>query len=197
MTNTKMIVTRYNNGEMFKFEDFVAVEQEVTIETEDIKTVLVCSLGGEEELKAGYLKTKSNWNGDSDILFSAPYLLEHMNKCTNEKGIFYKTGAAHFAALIDCKERLCFYEDISRRCAIYKAIGFSVLHNINLDKCALLVSCRISADIIKQMQHAGIRTIISRSAPTDKAIYFARENFMNLYGFARGEIINIYASKEV
>lgn len=103
-----------------------------------------------------------------------------------------KTGGVHSAALTDGKEIRFFSEDIGRHNAVDKTVGKALLEGIQPGNFFLLVSGRISGEIVKKAFFAGIKAIISRSAPTCAAIKRARKINMGIIGFLRGKRFNIY-----
>ncbi|HOB71794.1 MAG TPA: formate dehydrogenase accessory sulfurtransferase FdhD, partial [bacterium] len=70
------------------------------------------------------------------------------------------------------------------------------LSNIPLDDKILLTSGRISSEIVMKLANCNIQIIISRSAPTLRAVELAVENGMTLIGFARGGNFNIYCNPQ-
>ena len=97
----------------------------------------------------------------------------------------------HSAAVSDGKQILAFAEDIGRHNAVDKAVGYSVLNNIPLKGMIMLVSCRVSSDIISKCLRWDIPVLASRAAPTELSIRIAEESGMTLIGFVRGGM-NIY-----
>jgi FdhD protein len=58
----------------------------------------------------------------------------------------------------------------------------------------VLVSGRISSEMLIKVAKRGIPVIVSRAAPTSLSIELARELNIIIVGFARGEKMNIYSS---
>jgi len=56
----------------------------------------------------------------------------------------------------------------------------------------LILSGRISSDILLKSARGKINLIISRSAPTSLAIEMAQKLGITIVGFARGKRMNIY-----
>ena len=57
----------------------------------------------------------------------------------------------------------------------------------------ILFSGRVSSDILLKIQKTEIRIIISRNAPTDRAIQYAEDYDLTLIGFVRGKRMNVYS----
>lgn len=108
--------------------------------------------------------------------------------------LFRATGGVHGAALADTAGIIHFSEDISRRHAIDKVIGYCVLNDVATDHSLLITGGRVAADIVPQVARAGIPVIVSRSAPTDRAVARAERLGITLVGFARGQRMNVYTA---
>ncbi|MBM4128992.1 MAG: formate dehydrogenase accessory sulfurtransferase FdhD [Nitrospira sp.] len=106
--------------------------------------------------------------------------------------LFRLTGCFHSAALSDGKSILVFAEDIGRHNAVDKVIGHSLLKGIPFTKKVMVVSCRLSSEIVSKCARWGIPIVASRTAPTDLAIQIAEASGVTLAGFVRGERMNIY-----
>jgi FdhD protein len=56
----------------------------------------------------------------------------------------------------------------------------------------MLVSCRVSSDIVSRCLQWDIPIIASKAAPTDLSVQIAEEAGITLIGFVRGDNMNIY-----
>ncbi len=108
--------------------------------------------------------------------------------------VFAETGGVHSAAVTDGQKILFFAEDIGRHNAVDKVIGKAFLAKINFSTHFLMLSGRISSEIVKKCLNAGFQTIVSRAAPTNLAIERAEAYHMTLVGFLRGKRFNIYTN---
>lgn len=110
----------------------------------------------------------------------------------NQNSFLYKeTGCTHVVGI--CGDKEIFAEDISRHCAIDKAIGLAIRDGIDLSKSFLVTSCRQTASTIKKAIFCGIPIVISIAAPTDLAIKEANEYGITLIGFASPPSFNTYS----
>lgn len=107
--------------------------------------------------------------------------------------LFRKTGGVHAAALAKKEKILIYFEDIGRHNAVDKVFGRCLLDQISCEDKLLLLSGRISSDILAKASKSGISIIVSRSAPTSLAVKNARKLGITLVGFARGRKMNIYS----
>ena len=108
--------------------------------------------------------------------------------------LFLNTGGVHSCALCSKSDILIFEEDIGRHNALDKILGKAFMDNIDLQDKVVLVSGRISSEMLIKVAKRGVPVIISRAAPTSLSIELARELNIMIVGFARGEKMNIYSS---
>ena len=110
--------------------------------------------------------------------------------------IFQNTGGVHSAALSDGENILIFHEDVGRHNALDKVIGEAFMKGIDFSDKILLLSGRISSEMLTKAAKRNITIVISRSAPMDLALEIGKKINMTIIGFARGERFNIYSGKE-
>ena len=110
---------------------------------------------------------------------------------------FDRTGGLHAAGLIDSKGvAMCVREDIGRHNAVDKVIGHAVLENrLPISDHALVVSGRLSFEIIQKAAMAGIAFIAAVGAPSNLAVQTAEDLGITLVGFVRDGTANIYTHK--
>ena len=110
--------------------------------------------------------------------------------------VFKSTGGVHAAALASGDEIELFSEDIGRHNAVDKVFGRCLLENIETKDKMLLVTGRISSEILLKVARRGIPALISKSAPTDSGVKLAEKLGITLIGFVRGHRMNVYAHAE-
>ncbi len=119
-------------------------------------------------------------------------ILSLVNDFQKLPSIYKDTGGSHCASI--AKESILLWsDDISRRSAVDKVIGKSLLNDIVLNDKIIIVSGRISSEMLIKVIQARIPIVISISAPTDKAIDLANYYGITIGGFARGLRINFYS----
>ena len=134
----------------------------------------------------------------SDCRVSAEIILQLPNILRENQQTFEQTGGLHACALFDPEGNLLsLREDVGRHNALDKLIGHALLENqLPLHNQLLLLSGRVSFEMMQKALAAGIAIVAAISAPTTLAVEFARENNQTLIGFLRGETMNIYSGAE-
>lgn len=118
-------------------------------------------------------------------------MFEHMAR---EQVIFSQTGGSHAsAAFTPNGEILGVMEDIGRHNAVDKVIG-KMLLNGTIDKAeVLLVSGRVSYEIISKAYKAGIPFLAAVSAPSTLAVELSDKLGITLMAFCRGDKMTVYS----
>ena len=107
---------------------------------------------------------------------------------------FEETGGLHASGLFSpTGELVVLREDVGRHNALDKAIGSQVLAGrLPLNDTILMVSGRVSFEIVQKAAVAGIPILCAVSAPSDLAISAAERLGVTLVGFLRGDGFNVY-----
>jgi FdhD protein len=111
---------------------------------------------------------------------------------------FERTGGLHAAGLFETDGRVvAVREDVGRHNALDKVIGSRVLaRELPLWDRILMVSGRVSFEIVQKAAVAGIPIICAVSAPSDLAVRLADRLGVTLVGFLRGDGFNVYTHDE-
>src|SRR4030042_6674352 len=140
--------------------------------------------------KRNFGKIKDNFS------ITIPAIKKLFEEFLRKTEFFQLTGCFHSAALSDGKRILAFAEDIGRHNTVDKIIGYSIIEDIPFTGKLMLVSCRISSEIISKCSRWGIPIIASRAAPTDLASEIAEKSGITLAGFVRGDSLNVYSNAQ-
>lgn len=130
--------------------------------------------------------------------FSAAFFAALPAKLRAAQRVFDATGGLHGAALFDARgEMLCVREDVGRHNAVDKVIGWAArAGRLPLSNCALLVSGRVSFEIVQKALAARIPVIAAVSAPSSLAVALAESAGIALVAFLRGEAMSVYGARE-
>ncbi len=217
----KRPVKRYLEGDLRQAEDLLAVESPVELSLNGETVLLSCSPGKREELAWGYLLSQGFIGGQDDlssleieegsiraavrgfhrepaplgkgISLKAEELLRAGEALARLSEVFRLTGGTHVAALFPPDGAPIPAEDVSRHCALWKAIGGAILSGADRERSFLLLSSRLSRGMLEAVARARIPVVGCISAPTAQAVARAEELGVTVCGFLREGRFNVYS----
>jgi FdhD protein len=193
----------FTEGYLQSREDVTGIEVtskqftlEVSVETKTIHnrvnsmsllSVTACGICGKTSFDAISGKVLSSYNES----FNSSQLIE---KLTLEQPVFNQTGAVHAAGIFNQElNLLTSAEDVGRHNAVDKCIGDLFQLNQMSQGRILVVTSRVSYEIVAKAFKANLAVIVAVSAPTSLAIDICKELGIQLFGFVRGEKFVRYA----
>ena len=87
-------------------------------------------------------------------------------------------------------------EDIGRHSAIDKAIGWAMRNDVDLTRCVLFTSGRISRAMVQKVIRAGIPVMAGKGTISKRAAELARTYDLTLIGYARPDSMAIFTQPE-
>jgi FdhD protein len=162
--------------------------------TRHVFSATSCGLCGKatiESVQQRFPPLRRAWRVPAAVLRALP------EKLAAAQPVFRATGGLHAAAL--CDENgvlLVVREDVGRHNAVDKILGHALRAGwLPLRRHILLVSGRVSFDVMQKALAARVPVVAGVSAPTSLAAEFARANGQTLVGFLRGDRLNLYVGK--
>ena len=114
-----------------------------------------------------------------------------------EQPAFRSTGGIHAAAAFDVDGTLvAVREDVGRHNAVDKLVGHLASLRWPIDQLGLLVSGRVSFEIVQKAAVAGLSLVCGVSAASSLALDLAEEFHMTVIGFLRDNGFTIYTGEE-
>ena len=121
-------------------------------------------------------------------------LLSLPEKLRAGQRVFAATGGLHGAALFSLDgTMLAIREDVGRHNAVDKVVGYALTKAmVPLANHMMMVSGRLSFEIVQKAAAAGVPILAAVSAPSSLAVELAEEIGTTLVGFLRDGSFNIY-----
>lgn len=120
-----------------------------------------------------------------------------MEAMKQRQAIFSITGGAHAAMVFSADQQIqALAEDLGRHNALDKAIGKCLLQHKTLAGCGVMLSSRLSFEMIAKSARAGFELVAAVSAPSSLAIAMAERLGLTLCGFVRGDCATVYTHPE-
>ncbi len=162
----------------------------------DVKQIYICETGSEASI---LLKNSSDLAADAQIhpVTPIPWKASHvfaLADCFQEDMPLHKqTRSTHLCFLAQEGKLIFRCEDIGRHNALDKAIGYALLHGIDLTGCMVCSSGRIPTDMVIKAIRARIPVLVSKAAPSREAVNLAEQYALTLICAARQDRMKLFA----
>ncbi len=150
-----------------------------------------CGLCGKTSIESIFQRfpaVTAAWQVPPSLVTSLP------DKLRAAQETFSQTGGLHASAIFDrAGQMLVLREDVGRHNALDKVLGYGLANKLlPYHQHILLVSGRVSFEIMQKALAAGVPIVAAISAPSSLAVDFAQDSGQTLVGFLRGQTMNVY-----
>ncbi len=153
-----------------------------------------CGLCGADDLASRLASLPQVGN---TLEVAAPSLRRSAQALRRRQPLFTACGATHAAGLFDASgELLCVFEDVGRHNALDKVIGCCLLEGRSPAGYGVMLSGRVSLELVDKCARAGIEFIGAVSAPTSLAVEAADRCGITLCAFVRGTRATVFTHPE-
>jgi FdhD protein len=134
----------------------------------------------------------------SSLVVTAATLSALPDRLRAAQPLFARTGGVHASGLFSADGTLeLAREDVGRHNALDKIIGWALAADrLLLNERLLVVSGRVSYEIVQKAIAAGLPLIVAVGAPSTLAVELAEEFAVTLVGFVREGGMNVYTRGE-
>jgi len=159
-------------------------------------TTSSCGICGKTSIEA--VRVQSAYSIAAGPTITSAFIRKLPEKMLDLQSNFLKTGGLHASALFDrAGDCLILMEDVGRHNALDKVIGSALMKwDFPLKEKILVLSGRISFELVQKAAMAGIPVIAAVGAPSSLSVRLAKELGITLLGFVRRDRFNIYSSQE-
>lgn len=150
----------------------------------------VCGKASLEMLQLrGARPVETNWQISAEAIRQLP------DRLRAAQPTFELTGGLHAAGLFDSSGQLQgVREDVGRHNAVDKLFGRAFLdRRVPLEQFGLVISGRVSFEIMQKALAARVPVIVAVGAPTSLAVELAVQYGLTLVGFTSAKRMNVYA----
>lgn len=178
---------RDNHALVFFIDDHECDWERLTRHLFSASSCGLCGKATVEAILQSHPPIKNPLKVERDVLLRAP------SKMREAQENFQSTGGIHASGIFSHNgELLLIHEDVGRHNALDKVIGDGLSRGLDFSNCFLLVSGRISFELMQKAVAAGIPLVAGISAPSSLAVEFARDSGQTLIGFLRPPTMNVY-----
>ncbi len=132
----------------------------------------------------------------STVQVSPRQVIERVEDLNRLSEVYRLTHGVHNTLLADPDGGLLFRDDIGRHNAVDMIIGHAMLKRISLKDKLLVMTGRLTSEILIKSAKVGIPILISRNTATTLAIELAESLNITLIGYARAGKFSLYTGRQ-
>ena len=133
---------------------------------------------------------------DKPFTINAENLIQLYDEFSSKQILHKSAGGFHSAALSDGEKINILVEDLGRHNCLDKISGRFILDGSPFNPQIILLSGRISSEMIHKVLKLSAPIIISRTTPTTRAVEIAETNGISIIGYLRGKNFSIFTNPD-
>jgi FdhD protein len=158
------------------------------------KTAFEPATRSDDERSSMTLRDDRDADDEQNSMTLREGIAQMMVQLRESQTLFEETGGCHAAGVFNREGQLIFAsEDIGRHNAVDKVIGHLLLNNQLRSAKYIMVSGRVSYEIVAKCFAAGIPNLAAVSSPSSLAVDYAKELGLSLFAFCRENRVTQYA----
>lgn len=199
---TQQLITKFKDIKDIKLDEVKGIAEVETVDKNTqsekfySKKVYLENIEEDNNSYSNFFESLNCERVESSLVLPFQKVYEFMEKNLSYSEVFKKTRGVHSVALCDAENIIIICEDIARHNALDKVIGQALMKNIFLKDKIIILSGRVSLEMILKAAKMQIPIIISKSAPTSMSVTLAKKLNITLVGFVRGRKMSIYANEQ-
>lgn len=160
---------------------------------DEVESLSIAASGAHAEVLLKNLSAPTQMPDVVPVPWDTEWVFALADRFAKGMPVHERTCATHSCFLARGTELLFQCEDIGRHNAIDKAVGFALIHGIDLRQCLLYSSGRMPTDMAAKAIWAGIPVLASKGAPTASAVNLARRHKLTLLCAARRDRMKLFS----
>ena len=192
------VETDEERGNVVRVELHPAIDFDLKKLERHFYTSSSCGVCGKSSIEAINTQCRLKIVDDADFKINTEVIHQLPITLREEQAVFEHTGGLHATGLFSQDGKLqLLREDVGRHNAFDKVVGASLQNDLlPLNKSIMLVSGRLSFELVQKAAMAGIRVLVAVGAPSSLAVELAKSFQMTVIGFTRNDRFNIYSHPE-
>jgi FdhD protein len=142
------------------------------------------------------IQAESSKSKHTIIPLAASKLIQLYQSFSEQQSLHKTAGGFHAAGLADSQSVHFSVEDLGRHNCLDKLTGLYLRSGSSLQPLIILLSGRVSSEMIRKAQALGASFIVSRTTPTDRAIISAESAGITLIGYLRSNSFEVFTHPE-